>query len=148
MRYNKTLSLVKDKPPEPMSLVYSSLLDKVHTYSHNTAEPTKPVTSSKLKRVMGGQNFWNVALLVESITAYGKEEVDRVDVYNPKVEGNTCTHTDLHELLSTEHKLLIADVAERGNELTGIFWVSTVNAPYICDTHAHEIINEVHQNYG
>lgn len=138
-------SLYKTKampPPLVVSLVYSSQLDKVHPYAHGHGAKF-PVTGQWLLANMAGQRYWDIALIVESNDEQGHTLYDRTDVFNTRTKGNTCTHEDLRDLLTTEHAELVQEVRDAGKAPKHVYWIATPNAPYIEDEVAIKFIKEV-----
>ena len=129
------------EPPITVSLVYSSETEAVSTYTHSPAPKGFVPTAKWLEANMGGQRFWDVALLVSYPDNEGNIQLARTDVFNTKTKGNTCTHEDLRELLNTEHASLAQEVLDEGFTPDALYWVATPNSPYVSDNRILQILD-------
>ena len=145
MSLAKLKTLFKTKPieaPKTVSLVYSSITDKVRPYVHGDA--AQQVTAAWLQANMAGQRFWDIILLAQFVNEDGVNAYSRRDVFNTRERGNTCTHEDLRELLNVEHEELVQELRDENFVVNHLYWLATPNASYIEDQHALQILTEVY----
>lgn len=133
-------------PPVIVSLVYSSKTDSVTPYYHRNGSKRPNIDARWLKRNLGGQRYWDIAIMVEYADSQGITQIARADVANTRKKGNTCTHEDLRECLVVEHAELIRDVEKEGHTADHLYWIATPNAPNIENNEVLKILEEV-ENY-